>query len=255
MTEVAGRFVAWTSALIAVLGMALFVSFKFHRGEVPLWVDAMLSYGLVFCAVLFLNSLGKQASRLRGESDAVRRVRPVQREETGHVHKMRDLSRDVTDVLADVLLVPVRQADYEKFLSIIDEAVHEVLALDGRKPAYDETGHVMDGPSRSSVISDGTHAFFIEQNQTVAGTIVCTCTDNSSVLEVVYVAPKFRGRRLASRGTEEVIRFCRLLGQADKVRVSVSQNNMRGQRFFESLGFLREGNGTENKSTYVLIEA
>jgi len=271
--QMARTVVIVLSIIVALSSAVLFVFFRVEGNALPLWDKVALGYGVVFCLALFLDRLGKEASRLRLDATGIQRGRPRPRPSnaagqqvavsasSGRGDAHREADEDSPDNPDDQLLLLVLPQQLSLLQVMADTAVVEILALQNRLPEVDADGHVTEIDVALLVTDDDVEARFITIASQRVGCLVVRHTDVQDVVELLYVASNMRRRGIASMAMatwQEAHALCAVqigapgaayaadaLGTPavsnipSVMTVALSKSNMRARRFFAANGFSR----------------
>ncbi|MCL6547735.1 MAG: GNAT family N-acetyltransferase [Alicyclobacillus sp.] len=279
------RAVTGGSIAIALVSAALEVYFREAGRAAPLWDSVALAYGSVFCAFLALDSFSRRASRMREAERQRSRPRPLPAPGTGRQVVLpgsgepasgvprvpaatgdaawdaaaasgdlaarnaqgdaRGLDRAVSGQ-ALVRLDPAAPGDVEWLQALLDEAVTELAALEGVRPATDADGHVTAARASEWLTDPAMRVYFLAVNDPGeresaerARVGCCAVRMSGRVCEIalVYVRPGWRRRGAGRAAVAQLVEFVRLLGGIEEVRVPAPAHNARARRFWRSAGF------------------
>ncbi|MCL6516722.1 GNAT family N-acetyltransferase [Alicyclobacillus sp.] len=255
----ARRAVLLVSIAVALVSFALW-GYRRARGlSIPLWDQVGMAYGGVFCLFWFFDEIGRQASARR-EARASRRPRPAppatpgQRVAITPGQPARPSGAPVARApQPTVRLERVRPDQDELLQAWLDALAEEVWALEGQRPKPGPDGHP-EGWSAPRWRAEGAHVFWMvaadgngqgDAAPVAVGVLAVAQAEDALEIRGIYVAPAWRRLGVGGAALAQGLEFARLANLGPAVRVGLSGNNLRAQRFFAKHGFVPMGLTTE----------
>ncbi|MDQ0189667.1 GNAT family N-acetyltransferase [Alicyclobacillus cycloheptanicus] len=240
--RVAQRIVTVLSIAALAVGFVGFVVYRARTAKPPLAIDVLFAYGAVFTLFLFFDTIGRQAVRLRVESDRAR-VRPAPRpgvggREVAPVGRPGSAGRPSVTVAERDVRVERVTADHAAALQTqMDAAVRELGALADRRPQVDAQGHVVELRASEWIDGENRFPFFIFAEEACVGCCLLERTGGAFDIQLMYIEPVYRRRHVASHAVARIVAFARMAGVERQMTISVTDVNHRGRRFVEACGF------------------
>jgi GNAT superfamily N-acetyltransferase len=243
LSSIRARTVVTVLSILAfIVSVIVFVWDKTKHHPAPIWDVGLLAYGGVFCVVLWMDSIGNHASRLRLESDARKRPtprpmpRPLPKATSPSEQQAVPLGVVIATSEPDVSLLRVSPDETELLLQLADRAVKEMMALDDEVPRLDESGHAAVIQEEQWLSRTNVYCFFILLHEDRVGCCVLD-VERGAQIRLLYVEPRMRQRGVGSLALKKLTEFIRMLGISSTIEARVSSSNVRAQRFLETCGF------------------
>ncbi|QSO54732.1 GNAT family N-acetyltransferase [Alicyclobacillus curvatus] len=248
--------IMWITVVLTVLTLAVYVTAVFtHRGN-PVWNRALLTYCGVFWVFLAFDEIGRRAAAI-GAAKRTVSVRPRPQPQAnmplpgaagvragGGAGAGSGIgSGEFSDLARETRLTRVDAASTRFVQSMVNDCVKEVLALDGEVPT---TEMMTEFDVDAWLRNDAMYVFVIGCGDEAAGVVVLVAKQNAYELLLMYVRQNVRRQHIGQSAFARVEEFARLLGSRNTLVASVSDTNMRGQRFYQSVGMASAGGRTDD---------
>ena len=240
--------VIWASLAVTIVALVVYVVMVFaHQGN-PVWNRALLAYCGVFWVFFAFDEVGRRTAILGEQKRAsapVPRPRPQPNSSMplpgadGSLPGQRfsvSAGGRLGEVPPEVGLQRIQREMLEDAQAMVDDCLTEVLALSGTMPRTGPSGHVPGFDVEAWLGDDHVFPFLIMAGGATAGLAALEQNESSYELKLLYVRQGLRRQRIGQRAFTKLEEFSRLLGIRQTITAHVSSLNMRGQRFYRSVG-------------------
>ncbi|QSO48580.1 GNAT family N-acetyltransferase [Alicyclobacillus mengziensis] len=224
----------WITVVLTVVTLVVYVVTVFTHRSNPVWNRALLTYCGVFWVFLAFDGIGRQVAAI----GAVKRTAPARPRPQPQPNMPLP---GVVGVKRDEAVGPHRETRLERVdgglkqqvQHMVDDCVKEVLALEGEVPRteYQAVFDVDDW-----LRDDKMYAFIIRSGDEIAGVVALAERQSAYEILLIYVRQDLRRQHIGQSAFLHLEEFARLLGLRSSLMAYVSQSNMRGQRFYQSVG-------------------
>lgn len=224
----------WITVVLTVVTLVVYVVTVFTRHSNPDWNWALLTYCGVFWVFLALDGIGRQAASI----GAAKRIAPARPRPQPQSNMPLP---GAVGVKRDEPVVPHREIRLERVdgglrqqvQHMVEDCVKEVLALEGEVPG---TEHQTAFDVEDWLRDDRMYPFIIRSGDELAGVVALAARQSAYEILLIYVRQDLRRQHTGQSAFLHLEEFARLLGLRSSLIAYVSRSNMRGQRFYQSVG-------------------
>lgn len=240
--------VIWGSLVLTIVALVVYVVMVVAHQANPVWNRALLTYCGVFWGFFAFDEFGRRSAILAEERRAAApasrpRPQPNSSMPLPTADSVRTAPRftasgevDPQEVLPEVGLQRIQHEMLPTVQAMVNDCLTEVLALSGNTPQASPSGRVAGFDVEAWLSDERIFPFVITSGDKTAGVAALRRDESSYELMLFYVKQGLRRQHIGQRAFARLEEFSRLLGVRQAMTAHVSSVNMRGQRFYRSVG-------------------